>query len=82
MDMPLATWAAKLNSSEYRNKPVALVLMCLRAKIRPSAEDRTNVQVMLSAIKELNPKNVCDVITFIDEAPDRYTKPSQMTFLD
>ena len=50
--------------------------MCLRAKIRPSAEDRTNIQVMLSAIKELNAKNVCDVITFIDEAPERYTKPS------
>ena len=81
MDMLLPTWAAKLNASPYRNQPVALVLMCLRAKIRPSTEDRNNIQVMLSAIKDLNAKNVCDVITFVDESPETYTKPSQMAFL-
>ena len=42
-DMTTVEWAGKLNASEFKGRPVAFVMMCLKACIRPSAQDRTNV---------------------------------------
>lgn len=81
LNMPFEAWVAKLNSSPYVNCTVALVLMCLKASIRPSVQDRSNIQVMVSAIESLKPTNVCDVITFIEDDPEDYDMESQKDFL-
>ncbi len=36
-ELPLITWASKLNTTGFINRPLALVLLCLRASVRPSA---------------------------------------------
>ena len=80
--MPLPTWAGKLNASAIKGRPVGLVLMVIKAAIRPSAQDKTNILIMQEAIQHVNPANVCNVITFVDENPKKYTIEKEMAFLN
>lgn len=81
-EMPLATWVGKLNASTIKGRPVALVLMVLKAAIRPTAQDKTNILIMQEAIEQIKPENVCNVITFVDENPQTYTIEREMLFLE
>ena len=43
--------------------------MVIKAKVRPSREDRYNMQVLQTAIDNIKPDNLCIVVTFVDEDP-------------
>ena len=81
LNMTIECWAAKLNNSEFKSKKVALALMVIKAKVRPSTEDRMNMRVLQSAITNVKPENLCCVITFCDEDPETYNMEQTMNFL-
>ena len=69
MNMSLEMWAAKLNTSNFKEQKVALALMVIKAKVRPSREDRYNMQVLQTAIDNIKPDNLCIVVTHVDADP-------------
>jgi hypothetical protein len=82
LEMLLPAWAGKLNASSVKGRKVALVLMVFKAALRPTAQDKTNFLIMQEAIKEIQPENICHVMTFVDENPKRYTIEKEMEFLE
>ena len=78
MDFDVKGWIYRFEKSPYHEKPVDLVLMCLKASRRYCNEDRFNLQVMFGAIKHINAKNVKFIITGVDRDPDKYTQSSVM----
>ena len=80
--MPLESWAAKLNTCALKGKKVALALMTFKASIRPNAMDKSNMMILKSVIKEVQPANLAYVITFVDEAPKTYTMDKIKKFFD
>lgn len=77
--MPIGDWVNSLK--KIGGTKVSLCLLFIMQKVRPDAQDKMNILVMLEAVKELNPDNVAVVFTHCDENRS-FTKAKGLLFLN
>ena len=66
MDMSLAEWAAKLNTSGLNGRPLDLCLLVFEQTTRPSVQDKQNILVMQEAVSAIGAENIAVVFTHCD----------------
>ena len=66
MDMTLAEWAQKLNTSGLNGQPLDLCLLVFKQTPRPQVTDKQNVIVMQEAVTAIQASNIAVVFTHCD----------------
>lgn len=77
--MPIGTWINALR--KVGGKEISLCLLFIMQKFRPDTLDKTNILVMMEALREINPENVAVVFTHCDENPS-FTKEKGVKYMD